>query len=180
MSEYIQTLKEWVRSLRQDIEAVKTVLETEAIGKSGRKFAAAALNYMVTRMDLVPDWNETIGVIDDTMVMRVCMRLANAYEVGAHLDGDALLRVSHMSSDVEHIELILGDELYSRFRKYCARLSDTVVRGRSPEHLVSEADARAALYRELEEDLLRMPPASFDQGEDLTVHLTSYLHHKLT
>ena len=179
MSELMQTVKQWVRSFRGDVEAIKAVIESPAIDERGRKLAATALNYLVTRLDLIPDWNETIGLMDDVMVLRVCMAQARAYDFERHLDDDTRLRVASLIGDVDTIAAILGDELYGKFSKYCARLIDNVVRGRSAETIVDDDSERAALYKEIDEDILRMPPPSFDRPDDVMLRFTSYLHHKL-
>lgn len=180
MSEHIEDIKQWVRTFRGDVEAVKSVIDTASIDARGRKLAAAALNYLVTRLDLVPDWNETIGLIDDVMVLRICMRLANAYDIDEQLtDDDDLRRVTDMMSDTVTVAAFLGDELYGKLSKYCARLTETAVRGRSPETIIEDEGARKELYDEIERDILRMPAPSFEDAEDIAVRFTSYLHHKL-
>ncbi|MCG8422138.1 MAG: DUF1232 domain-containing protein [Proteobacteria bacterium] len=179
VSEYMQSVKEWVRSFRGDVEVVKSVVSSSGVDKNARKFAASALNYLVTRLDLVPDWNPTIGLIDDVMVLRVCLRLANAYSMSGHLDEDVRGRVEQLIDDVDIIETFLGDELYGKLRKYCARLSETTVRGRSPETIVADQNIRQTLFDEIGDDILRMPPASFENPDDVAIRFTSYLHHKL-
>ena len=180
MSEHIEDIKQWVRSFRGDVEAVKSVVDTETIDDRGRKLAAAALNYLVTRHDLVPDHNETIGMLDDVMVLRVCMRLANAYDIDEQIaDDDDLRRVTNMMADSATVASLLGDELYGKFTKYCARLTEVAVRGRSPEQIVENEKARKELYEEVERDILRMPAPSFEDADDVMVRFTSYLHHKL-
>ncbi len=179
MSEHVESIKQWVRTFRGDVETAKAVVDSSAIDDRARKLAAAALNYLVTRLDLVPDWNETIGLIDDVMVLRVCLRQSNAYDADEHLDGDDLVRFGKMLGDIETIAGFLGDELYGKLGKYCARLVDSPVRGRSPEMIISDEAARKALYEEIEHDILRMPAPSFEDADDIAVRFTSYLHHKL-
>ena len=179
MIEHIDTVREWVRSLRQDVETLKAAVETDAVDEDARKFAAAALNYIVSRMDLIPDWTETIGIVDDVLVLRVCVGLAAAHDFDRGLEGDTLVEVGRLMNDAERVEGILGAELYPEFRRYCARLSDEAVRGRVPETIVKDKEVREALWDEIENDLLRMPPASFSEPADVVRRLTSYLHAKL-
>ena len=180
MSDQIDAIREWVANFREDIEAMKAIVEAEKIHVDARKFAAAALNYLVTRMDLVPDWNETLGVIDDVMVLRVCIELATAYGIDEGVtDTEALIRISRMTNESEIVEQFLGEDLYAKFRKYCARLTDQEVRGRRTESIVADPAVRAALYKEIDDDLLRMPPAPFKDPEDIAVKVRSYLRHKL-
>ncbi len=179
MSEHLEAIKEWTDSFREDVEAVKTIIDNEKIDSDARKFAAAGLNYLVTRMDLIPDWTDTIGVVDDVLVLRVCVGLAGAYGIDEHIEGDALVRIARMTNEVETIEAYLGADLYPRFKKYCARLSDKVVRDRSPETLIEDAEKRADFYDEVDDDLKKMPAAVFEDLEQVSLRLKSYLHAKL-
>lgn len=178
MAEHIDVVKEWVESFREDIETVKAVCDAEAIDEDARKFAASALNYLVSRLDLVPDWNDTIGVIDDVMVLRICLNLASVYGLD-DLPTDAMVGAMKMSNDAERIEAFLGEDLFARFKKHCARLVDESVRGRNADKIIGDAEERAKLYEEVEEDLKKMPAAKFEDAEQVELKLKSYLHAKL-
>jgi uncharacterized membrane protein YkvA (DUF1232 family) len=179
MSEHIEQIKQWAAGFRVDVEAVKRIVEADSIDMRARIFAAAALNYLVTRMDLVPDWNETIGFMDDVLVLRVCMDLAGAYRLQQGVDGDTWARVERMIKDVVEVEDFLGEELCAKLRKHCVLLSETAVRGRLPESIAGDEGVRKALYDEIHDDLMRIPVPTFDDPERVAVHFTSYLHHKL-
>src|SRR4029078_6295332 len=79
---HIDVFKSWAETIRQDIDAYKALLESAKADSHSRKIAGAALLYMVSRMDLIPDWNEGIGVIDDVMVLRVCAQLTQGHARG--------------------------------------------------------------------------------------------------
>lgn len=180
MPENIEIVSEWVETFREDVEALKKVVEDEAVSEDARKYAAAALNYLVSRMDLIPDWTDTIGVVDDVMVLRTCVALANQYGLHDDLhDADALVAVGRLANEADRIEGILGHDLEAKFRKFCARMTDTAVRGRTPETVVTDAEARAKLYEEIEDDLKRMPPATFTDADAVKAKLVSYLTAKL-
>ena len=179
MSEHLEAMKDWTDSFREDVNAVKAIVDNDAIDRDARKFAAAALNYVVTRMDLIPDWTDTIGVVDDVLVLRVCVSLATVYGVDEHLEGDDLMAVARMGNEVEKIEKYLGAELYPKFKKYCARLADQAVRDRTPDTIVDDKAKRAELYDEVDDDLKKMPAAVFDDLEKVSLRLKSYLHAKL-
>ena len=179
MSEKMEILNEWVSSLREDIETLKKVIESEKVDTDARKFAATALNYVITRMDLIPDWTETIGVVDDVLILRLCVDLASAYGLDEGLDSDALVDVARLGNDIERVESIVGVEIFAKMRKFAARMSDDAVRGRSPQRIVEDKEAREVLYAEVEEDLLRMPAASFKNGDEVELKLRSYLKAKL-
>lgn len=179
MSATMEVMASWVEALPGDVEAIKALLEAEDAHREARKLAGAALCYLVTRLDLVPDWNETIGVIDDTMVVRVCMDLAAAYPPMPELADAVRVRLGRMASEVDVVKAFLGPELFVRLRRHCMRATDLSVRGHSPVRMLDDEAARAALYAEVEADLARMPVASFAQPEQIEPRLRSYLHHKL-
>jgi uncharacterized membrane protein YkvA (DUF1232 family) len=179
MAKDMKVFKEWVRTLREDVQTLRRCIENDEASKDGRQYAAAALNYVVMRMDLVPDWEEAIGVLDDAMVLRVMVRLGMQKDLDEGLDADTVAQLGRLSNEAELIETFLGDELYAKFRKYCTRLTDESVRGRTPYAIVSDADLRKQLYEEVEDDIKRMPPASFADPEQVSVKFKSYLHHKL-
>lgn len=184
MEAAVQTFEAWIGSLSEDVEAVKALLEAEAAAGHARELAAAALGYLVTRMDLIPDWNETIGVIDDAMVLRVCMDLAASRASGFTLAGRALARdvgdrLAGLAEGAGQVRAFLGPELFGLLHRHCARLIHAPVHGRSAARIVASPEARQALYAEVAEDLARMPAASFVDPDAVASRLRSYLHHKL-
>jgi uncharacterized membrane protein YkvA (DUF1232 family) len=179
VSEHIEHVKEWIKSFRQDVEIVKAVVTAEGVDHGARTYAAAALNYLVTRMDLVPDWNGTIGVLDDVMVLRVCLDLAHAHGVDRQLDPELRARVERLIDDTADIEAFLGSDLYAKLRQHCAGLSKTAVRGRSPEQIVTDQAVRKELFDEIDDDVARMAEASFEDADAIALNFKSYLHHKL-
>ena len=63
-------------------DAFKALLESPKADAHSKKVAASALLYLVSRMDLIPDWTEGIGVIDDLMVLRVGAQLVQGHQHG--------------------------------------------------------------------------------------------------
>jgi uncharacterized membrane protein YkvA (DUF1232 family) len=127
----IDVFKGWADTIRQDIEALKALLESPAADERGRKLAGTALLYLVSRMDLIPDWNEGIGVIDDVMVLRVCAQLAQGH-TREPLATSAEVGLERMANDADKITEFLGGPLHDKLKAYCARLGDQPVRARTP------------------------------------------------
>ena len=129
---HIDVFKTWAETIRQDIDAFKALLESNKADTKARKLAGGALQYLVSKMDLIPDYNPGIGVIDDVMVLRVCALLASDLERGA-LAGAAEASLERMANQSEKIGEFLGGPLYDKLKAYCAKLGDSAVRGRTPE-----------------------------------------------
>jgi uncharacterized membrane protein YkvA (DUF1232 family) len=175
---HIDVFKGWAETIRQDIESYKVLLESGKADENSRHLAGAALLYLVSRMDLIPDWNEAIGVIDDVMVLRVCAQLARAHERGP-LPTVAEICFERMANEAEKIAQFLGGPLYDKLRAYCAKLAEQPVRGRTPAQLVHDEQLREELYGELEEEIKKTLPLVVDDPADAEVRLKAYLTYKL-
>ena len=178
MAKHIETFKGWADTFRADIAAMKALIESEKADPEARKLAAGALSYLVTRMDLIPDWNEGIGVMDDIFVVRVCAQMATTLGLG-DLPHDAEVTLGRLANESEKISDFLGGDLYDKLRQYCAKLEDQAVRGRSPKQILDEGAARLALYAEVEDELKRSVPVVITDPDDAELRLKSYLTQKL-
>src|SRR5262249_53494059 len=129
-------------------------------------------------MDLIPDWNEGIGVIDDVMVLRVCAQLTQGCDRGT-LPTQVEVSLERMANEADKITAFLGGVLNDKLRAHCAKLVDHPVRGRSPTQLVDDPASRKALYREIDDELKRSVPIVISDPADAEVRLKAYLTHKL-
>ena len=175
---HIDVFKGWADTIRQDIDAFRAVLESDKADRDSRKLAGVALSYLVSRMDLIPDWNEGIGVIDDVMVLRVCAQLTQGYERGP-LSAQAEISLERMANEADRITQFLGSALYDKLKRYCADLAEQKVRGRTPADLIDQPELRAGLYAELDDELHRTVPIVVNDPTDAELRLKAYLTHKL-
>jgi uncharacterized membrane protein YkvA (DUF1232 family) len=174
---HIDTFKSWAESIRPDVDALKALLESTTADLHDRKLAAVALSYLVSRMDLIPDWNEGIGVIDDVMVLRVCAQLTQGHDRGIPTASDAAL--DRMANEADAISKFLGTGIYDKLKQYCSKLVDHSVRGRSPTQLVDEPTLRKGLYVEVEDEIKKTVPIVVNDPVDAELRLKAYLTHKL-
>ena len=145
MAAHIDVFRGWADTIRQDIDAFRALLDSPGADATSKQLAGAALSYLVSRMDLVPDWNEGIGVLDDTMVLRVCAQLTSGCDRGA-LPTAAEVSLERMANEADRITAFLGGALYDKLQKYCSKLVDRAVRGLTRAQLAADAAARQALY----------------------------------
>lgn len=178
MGKYIDKMRVWIDTFSEDVAAVKKIVESAKAPAEARAQAAAALNYLVTRMDLIPDWEETCGVIDDAMVLRVSAAIAADKGVG-ELDGAASGTVARLANEAEVVSEFLGPVLYPKLKKYTTDLVGKEVRGRKPQAIVEDAKLRATLYTEIEEELRRLPPAPMSDPDGVERTIKNYLSQKL-
>ena len=176
---HIDVFKSWADTIRQDIEAFKALLESTKADEASRKLAGGALQYLVSKMDLIPDWNEGIGVIDDVMVLRVCAQLAQDHDRGA-LPTGAEVSFERLANEAEKITAFLGGPIYDKLKAYCAKLGDQKVRGRGVDQLMADAAVRKTFYTELDEELKKSVPIVVNDPVDAELRLKAYLTHKLS
>lgn len=175
---HIDVFKSWAETIRQDMDAFKALLESGKADEKARKLAGGALSYLVSKMDLIPDWNEGIGVIDDVMVLRVCASLSQDLSRGS-LPTSAEAALDRMANQAEKITEFLGGPVYDNLKKYCAKLGDTKVRGATAQDLMDEESARKSLYAALDEELEKTVPIVINDPTDAELRLKAYLTHKL-
>lgn len=175
---HIDTFKGWADTIRADIDAFKALLESKKADTASKKLAGTALLYLVSRMDLIPDWNEGIGVIDDVMVLRVCAQLTQGHERGT-LPTSAEVSLDRMANEADKITAFLGGPIYDKLKAYCSKLGEQAVRGRTPTQLIEEEAARKALYVEVEDELKKSVPIVVNDPTDAELRLKAYLTHKL-
>jgi len=175
---HIDVFKGWAETIRQDIDAFKALLESPQADDHAKKLAGTALLYLVSRMDLIPDWNEGIGVIDDVMVLRVCAQLSQGHARGS-LPTQAEVVLDRMANEADKITQFLGGVIYDKLKSHCAKLGEQAVRGRTPTQLAEDESARKALYVELEDELQKSVPIVISDPTDAELRLKAYLTHKL-
>ncbi|MGE0549592.1 MAG: YkvA family protein [Kofleriaceae bacterium] len=175
---HIEVFKRWAETIRQDVDAFKALLESPKADTHAKKLAVGALSYLVSRMDLIPDWNEGIGVIDDVMVLRVCAQLTQATDRGG-IPATAESALERMAKEADKISGFLGDKLYDKLKVYCAKIVDQKMKGRMPSELLDDEAARKALYSEVEDELKKSVPIVINDPGDAELRLKSYLTHKL-
>lgn len=175
---HIDVFKGWAETIRADIDAFKALLDSKQADVHAKKLAGTALLYLVSRMDLIPDWNEGIGVIDDVMVLRVCAQLSEGHERGA-LPTNADVALDRMANEADKISAFLGPALYDKLKAYCTKLGDQAVRGRTPTQLSEDEAARKALAIELEDEIKKTVPIMINDPVDAELRLKAYLTHKL-
>lgn len=165
--------------MRTDVEALKAVVESTGADLPARKLAASALSYLVSKMDLVPDWNAGIGFADDVMVMRIAAQLIHNHDTG-DLSTLASVALGRMSNESDAISEFLGASLFDKLRSYVSKLTEQEVRGRTPGVIVDDEAARARLWAEIDDELAKAGPVVLGDVADAEVRLKAYLTHKLS
>jgi uncharacterized membrane protein YkvA (DUF1232 family) len=183
VSEHISALARWALGWRKDLEALKAALSADAATTEVRRYAAAALNYVVSRMDLVPDWEPAVGLFDDLMVVRICAaqatRASGEGAPVAGVTGETSAELARLASEADAIRDFLGDDLFAKLSAYCDRQTGQEVRGRTPDQLLADPMARAQLFSEVDDAVARAGEVAVPDEAQAAVRLKAYLGHKL-
>ncbi len=176
---HARRFQEWTSELPNDVQATFDLMTNEAVASTGRRFLAAGLSYCLTQLDLIPD-HEKAGAVDDAFVLRVAYGLAAEHAAKAGTRESSL--IARMTNEEDEIRQFIGDALFAKLRRYVVELADKEVRGRTTDHILSDAKARADLKRELEQSMKKVRPpiaTSDEEAEQIEVAVKSYLKMKL-
>jgi uncharacterized membrane protein YkvA (DUF1232 family) len=175
---HIDVFKGWAETIRQDVDAFKAVLESKQADSHARKLAGGALTYLVSKLDLIPDWNEGIGMIDDVMVLRVCAQLMQDYNRGP-LSTSAEVNLDRMANEADKIKDFVGGPIFDKLKSYCSKLEEISIKGRTPAQLGEDAAMRKQFYIDLDDELKKNVPIVINDPVDAELRLKAYLTHKL-
>jgi uncharacterized membrane protein YkvA (DUF1232 family) len=183
LSDHIAALAQWALGWQTDLDVLRRVLSADKVKTEVRRYCAAALNYVVSRMDLVPDWEGAVGLFDDLMVVRICAAQAlesvGPGEGDGGLDQAASAELGRLANQAERIRDFLGDDLFTKLRAYCDRQTREPVRGRTPDQLLTDEKARTLLFDEVDAAVARAGEVSVPDEDQAAVRLKAYLGHKL-
>lgn len=173
-------LADWAGSWRDDVDILKRVVSAETADRALRRHAAAALNYLLSKMDLIPDWEPTLGILDDVLVMRICAAHGTRAVTGDDgLDDRTGPGLARLANQEERIAELLGPLLQGKLRAHCDRLLLQAVRQRTPDSIVGDPAVRARLFAELDEVMRSVPAVAIEDPEEVERKLKTYLQAKL-
>jgi uncharacterized membrane protein YkvA (DUF1232 family) len=177
MANRTEQLKEWIHSLPEDVGLLKQFVAAAGAPAESRTTAAGALNYIVTQMDLIPDWEAAAGVLDDAMVVRVAIGLCSERDFG-DIDADLIAGLGRLGNESETVSELLGSDLYQKLVRYVRDLSRKEVRRRMPSTIVEDAKVRSELYREIDQEV-KDHHADLKDGDEVIRKVKSYFSVKL-
>ena len=161
----------YLKSLPEDALLLLDVVCDENQPEDMRRILAGGLNYLFKSLDLIDDGIEGLGYLDDAFVLRYVV--GRAKEAGALPDALAAL-----AQEAEVVTLVLGD-LSGRFYRFVSSLSDSVVRGRSVEAIVTDPVVCDELRGELAAWASRYEVPHFVADERGVIKLRAFLDAKL-
>ena len=180
MPDAIVKFRKYVESLPRDAKEVLAIATDKKLPKTARRHAAAALNYLLLQLDLVPDWVPVIGLCDDAFVLRAAMALL-ADEDPQGLSGEQTATLGRLSNEADEVRAFLGGELNDLLRGFVVALGDREIGKRVPDRIVTDDKTLTAWKRDIEGHLKGYKPdvRPMQDPEKLERKLLSYFRTKL-
>jgi uncharacterized membrane protein YkvA (DUF1232 family) len=168
----LDAFEKWLKSLATDAKTLGESLSSAETSEPAKRALAAGLNYLFKSLDLIDDGIESLGFLDDALVLRLSAQ--RALRSGAPLGEDA----AALAADSALIADVLGDQA-ALLEKFVVGLEEVTVRGRSPEAIATSEETREELLGELSGWAARYEPPVFLKDEKNLVKLRAFLGAKL-
>jgi len=179
MGKHVATFQKWIESFPQDVEAMQKVVGNPKVPMDARRYAVAGLNYLLQRLDIIPDAQPATGILDDAFVLRVAAMLASEKDVSA-AGAEALTTVEKLANDTDLVKDFFGEDIFKKLRLYTERLADQEVRKRRPDSILSDDKVRGVFFAEVSDELRHFLPAPVVKDEGaIERELKSYFKAKL-
>ncbi len=180
MSEGIIKFRQYVEALPGDIRELLALAGDAKLPKPARRWAVAALNYVLLNLDLVPDWVPVIGLCDDTAVMRVAMGILADQDVPG-MPVERVATVGRLANEADAVRDFLGPELAETFRRYVESLADREIQGRRPDQILRDDKSFGLWKRDVEAMLKAHRPdlRPMQDPDKISRDLLSYFRAKL-
>jgi uncharacterized membrane protein YkvA (DUF1232 family) len=174
--EALKTLQKLVDGFTLDVGRVRAALDDPRTPVAAKRTLVGALNYVLDKLDIVPDHVKGLGAADDAIVLRVAAALA----VGEGADFRGLLQLAKEALEVKRL---LGDELSGPLETMVAAMPGRRVKGRTADDIVASKDARAVFEADLSRALQQVAvgpiEASWMGSEGVVGELRKMVRHAL-
>lgn len=173
---YAAHFQKWIDSFERDARLFVDVLKSEEAPHTARKLAATGLNYMLKQIDLVPDYYQPVGLIDDCIVLRVLADLGA--ETNAELEPQHMKAMFRLANDCDLLREYAGD-VYRKLENKVKLMQEQEVRKRSPAAILDSEQMMEDFLRDVEQDLNAYETVEIKDPARAERELLSYLRTKL-
>lgn len=178
VAEYAPKFQEWIDSFEHDVGLFREILAAESAPPQLRRLMAGGLMYMIRQIDLIPDYYQPVGTIDDTIVLRVladlCAEWTPELEDPKHMK--ALFKLANQN---ETNRSFLGEDDYRALENYVRMQPEKATHGITGDAAASSAQTRKELFAQVDEELKHFQAPAIEDGPRAERELKSYLHAKL-
>ena len=172
-SDFIRTMEQWTSSLANDTSPLIAAMTAAETPREARRLLVGALSFFIRKVDIVPDYVEGIGLVDDAFVLRVASALAEQSGLG-ELDVEVAAAIEALAESTAPIKEFLWD-LYPQFEDFVRALPDQTVRGRTADNVLDDPAAREDFLREVNDELRLLEVKPFLDSDRVLTDLKAFI-----
>jgi uncharacterized membrane protein YkvA (DUF1232 family) len=152
----VKILNNWIGTIPKDVEVMVEALQSSATPRESRSLLAGGLSYMLRKIDIVPDFLEGVGVVDDTLVIRVAA--ASAVELGSgKLDSYIEGELFGLGQSLDSLRDYLGDA-YPGFEAYVKELLKGEVGACMADNIIDDEETYQQFLGEVKDAIAKYNP----------------------
>jgi len=171
-------LLRWIESFPRDMETAREALLDKHPPPVARRLLVGVLTYRVRQMDLIPDYMQPVGLVDDCIVLRIAAELFLKYNVEG-LPLSTLQKVARLANDSETVKEFLGDPLFEALERFVGELPEQSFRDQTPEQILEDERVRGRLFTEVNDSLKDWKAPEVDDPARMERDVLNYLKDKL-
>jgi uncharacterized membrane protein YkvA (DUF1232 family) len=177
-TEHAKHFQLWIDTFGEDIRTIVELLDEDDAHEDLKRLGIGTLNYGLKQLDLIPDFYEPVGLIDDCMIIRVFASLALEYVI--QLKDDRIKkRLVMMAEQNEVVIEFSGKEIYRALMNYVKVLPDRKVRHRDAKIILTNEDKMKDFKEDIAVEMKGYVGAKIDDPEGVCKDLKSFLKLKL-
>lgn len=173
---YAPKFQEWIDDYEHDVGLFREILSDESTPAPLRRLIAGGLMYLIRQFDLIPDYLKPVGLLDDSIVLRITADLGAEHT--AELDPKYMKQMFKLANDAETVKEFLGDS-YRDLENYVRRQPEDAVHGITGDSVVEHASVRKELLTQVDEEMKIFEANAIEDGAKVERELKSYIHAKL-
>ncbi|MBU1220111.1 DUF1232 domain-containing protein [Myxococcota bacterium] len=176
--DYTPYFQEWIDNYADDIRALLTLVADKSAAEELRRLCIGTLNYGLKQLDLIPDFYTPVGLIDDTMVIRIFANLGIDYII--KLENEVLRsKLVKLSEGDDIIHKFVGDEIYRALVNYVKSQPDRKVRQRDARIILGNDEILKEFVEDVKVEISGYEGAKITDPVTVQKDLKSFLKLKL-
>jgi uncharacterized membrane protein YkvA (DUF1232 family) len=152
----VKIINNWIETVPKDVDVMVEALQSSATPRESRTLLIGGLSYMLRKIDIIPDFLDGVGVVDDTLVIRVAA--ASAVELASgKLDWYLEDELSRLGQSLDSLRDYWGDA-YPGFEGYVKELLDGEVRACMADKIIDDEETYQQFLKEVKDAIANYKP----------------------
>jgi len=175
---YAPELLRWIEAFPREMEVVREAILDKHPPPVAKRLMVGVLTYRVRAMDLIPDYMNPVGLVDDCVILRIAAELFLKYNIDG-LPTSTLQKIARLANDSETVKQYMGDALFEALERYVAALPDQPFRDLTPDQILADERVRGRLFIEVTDSLKSWKTPEVTDAPRMERDVVNYLKDKL-